>query len=140
MLQKAGKFLQTFSCSLQAKVNTQLRTKQLHMKGVLPRQLFRLSTTVNANTFKTAASIPQTSEVVGSYTSHTKKLWVARITREKKADANSPLQQPRNRAPVTTTVNYPFSTDPVLKEEASLNKYTYTLCAEAMLQIIRYLK
>lgn len=110
------------------------------MKGVLPRQLFRLSTTVNANTFKTAASIPQTSEVVGSYTSHTKKLWVARITREKKADANSPLQQPRNRAPVTTTVNYPFSTDPVLKEEASLNKYTYTLCAEAMLQIIRYLK
>lgn len=110
------------------------------MKGVLRRQLSRLSTTVDANTFNTAASIPQTSEVVGSYTSHTKKLWLARITREKKADANSPLQQPRNRAPVTTTVNYLFSTDPVLKEEASLKIALTRSMLKQLPQITRYLK
>ena len=58
--------------------------------------------------------------MVGSYTSHTKKLWLARLLREKTADANAPLPQPIEKEPVLSRVNYPFSTDPVLKEEVKL--------------------
>jgi hypothetical protein len=56
-------------------------------------------------------------KVVGSYTSHTKRLWLERLLREKRGDAGSRLPEPREKAPVLTTVSYPFSTDPVLQEE-----------------------
>ena len=55
--------------------------------------------------------------VVGSYTSHTKRLWLARLQREERMGAGSRLPEPREKAPVLSTVSYPFSTDPVLKEE-----------------------
>ncbi len=56
-------------------------------------------------------------KVVGSYTSHTKRLWLERLLREKRGDAGSRPPEPREKAPVLTTVSYPFSTDPVLQEE-----------------------
>ena len=68
--------------------------------------------------------------MVGSYTSHTKKLWLARLLREKTANANAPLPQPQEKEPVVSRVNYPFSTDPVLKEEVNLNQSISALSSE----------
>jgi len=61
-------------------------------------------------------------KVVGSYTSHTKRVWLERLLREKRGDAGSRLPEPREKAPVLSTVSYPFSSDPVLQEEVCSNR------------------
>ena len=68
-------------------------------------------------------------KVVGSYTSHTKRLWLERLLREKRGDAGSRLPEPREKAPVLTTVSYPFSTDPVLQEEVRSKRPDLPECA-----------
>ena len=93
------------------------------MRRLLARQLLSLALCPGVRCECTATALERAERVVGSYTSHTKKLWLARLLREKTADANAPLPQPQEKEPVVSQVNYPFSTDPVLKEEVTHSNY-----------------
>ena len=89
------------------------------MSRLLARQLVSLASFPGVRCECTASALETGERVVGSYTSHTKRLWLARLLREKTADGNAPLPEPKEKGPVVSRVNYPFSTDPVLKEEVN---------------------
>ena len=88
------------------------------MRRLLTRQLLLRARCIKCES--TTSALENAERVVGSYTSHTKKLWLARLLREKTADANAPLPQPKEKEPVISRVKYPFSSDPVLKEEVGI--------------------
>ncbi|KAK9916242.1 hypothetical protein WJX75_000412 [Coccomyxa subellipsoidea] len=56
-------------------------------------------------------------DIVGIYTSQTKKLWIDRLNREKKLVESSPLSTPKPKPPQRLSISYPFSTSPLLQEQ-----------------------
>ncbi|CAL8466765.1 g6301 [Coccomyxa elongata] len=56
-------------------------------------------------------------DIVGIYTSQTKKLWIDRLNREKALVEGSPLPTPTPKPPQRLSISYPFATSPLLQEQ-----------------------
>ena len=49
----------------------------------------------------------------------TKKLWIDRLQRDKKALEGSALPSPSPKPPKTLSISYPFSSSPILQEQVA---------------------